>query len=71
MEAALPFRDVLEAVDALPLGEQEELVGVIRRRIVEQRRQGLALEIAEAEAEFAATDCETRTPDELMREILS
>ncbi len=73
MEAAVPvpFREVLEAIDALPLAEQEELMGVVRRRIVERRRQELAREVAEAEAEFAAGGCEAKTPDELMREILS
>ncbi len=71
MEVAIPFREVLEAIDALPLEEQEELMGVVRRRIVEQRRQELARDIAEAEAELAAGGCEAKTPDELMREILS
>jgi hypothetical protein len=71
MEAAVPFREVLEAIGALPLDEQEELMGVVRRRIVEQRRQELASDVAEAEAELTAGGCEARTPDELMREILS
>jgi hypothetical protein len=71
MDGVLPFGEVLEAVDALPLEEQKELMEVVRRRIIEQRRQQLAGEIAEAEAEYDAGRCETKTPDELMREILS
>ena len=71
MEAVLPFGEVLEAVDALPLEEQRELMDVVRRRIIERRREELASEIAEAEAEYDAGGCETRTPDELIREILS
>ncbi len=71
MDAVLPFREVLEAVDALPLEEQQELMDVVQRRIIEHRRQELAGEIAEAEAEYDAGGCETKTPDELMREILS
>ena len=71
MGAAVPFREVLEAIDALPLDEQEELMGVVRRRIVAQRRQELARDVAEAEAELAAGRCEAKNPDELMREILS
>ncbi|MCP3963318.1 MAG: hypothetical protein GY719_36230 [bacterium] len=70
MQAVLPFREVLEAVDALPLAEQEELMGVVRRRIIERRRVALAGEIAEAEAEYDAGNCEEKTPDELMQEIL-
>lgn len=71
MEAALPFGEVLEAIDALPLEEQEELMQVVRHRIIEQHRLQLAREVAEAEAELEAGGCEVRTPEELMREILS
>ncbi len=71
MPAALPFREVLEAVDSLPLEEQEEVMDVVRRRIIERRRCELARDIADAEAELEAGGCEAKTPDELMREILS
>lgn len=71
MQAVLPFGKVLEAIDALSLDDQEALMGVFRRRLIEQRRNALAQEIAEAEAEFDAGGCEPRTPEELMREILS
>ncbi len=71
MSAVLPFGEVLEAVDALPLEEQQQLMEVVRRRLIEQRRQKLAGEIAEAEAEYDAGGCEPRTADELMREVLS
>jgi predicted AAA+ superfamily ATPase len=71
MEAALPYREVLEAADALPLAEQEELMEVLRRRIAEQRRHELAREVVEAEAEFESGNCDVASPDELMREILS
>lgn len=71
MEAALPFGEVLEAIDALPIEEQEELMQVVRHRIIEQHRLQLAREVAEAEAELDAGGCEVRTPEELMREILS
>ena len=67
----MPFGEVLEVVDALPLEEQQELMAVVQRRIIEQRRQELAGEIAEAEAEYDAGSTETKTPEELMHEILS
>ncbi len=71
MPAVLAFGDVLEAVDALPLEEQQELMEVVRRRVIERRRRELAGEIAEAEAEYDAGGCEPKSADELMREILS
>jgi hypothetical protein len=71
MQAVLPFREVLEAIDALPLDEQQELVDVVRRRAIDRRRHALAREIAGAEAEHESGGCEPKTPEELMREILS
>ena len=69
MYVALPFGEVLGAVDALPLEEQQELMDIVQRRIIERRRQELAGEIAEAEAEYDAGGCEAKTVEELMREI--
>jgi hypothetical protein len=70
MESALAFGEVLEVVDKLSLEEQETLVEVVRRRIIERRREELAKEIQDAQKEFQAGLCRPATPDELMAEIL-
>ena len=70
MEATLQFGDVLEAVDALTLDEQETVVDVLRRRIAERRREELAEDVEEAYREFLAGNCKPCTPDELMAEVL-
>ncbi len=71
MERALAFGEVLEAVDELSLGEQETLVKVVQRRIIERRRERLAREIQQAQKEFQAGGCRPVMPDDLMTEILS
>ncbi len=71
MERALAFGEVLEAVDELSLGEQETLVEVVQRRIIERRRERLAREIQQAQKEFQAGRCRPVMPDDLMTEILS
>lgn len=71
MERALAFGEVLEAVDELSLEEQEALIEVVRRRIIERRREELAKEIQDALEEFQAGGCRPATPDELLAEILS
>jgi hypothetical protein len=70
MESVLAFGEVLEVVDQLSLEEQETLIEVVRRRIIERRREELAKEIQDAQKEFQAGRCRPVTPDELMAEIL-
>jgi hypothetical protein len=70
MESVLAFGEVLEVVDNLSLEEQETLIEVVRRRVIERRREELAKEIQEAQKEFQAGLCRPVTPDELMTEIL-
>ena len=71
MERTLAFGEVLEAADKLSLREQEALMDVVQRRIIERQREELAREMQEAQKEFQAGHCHPATPDELMTEILS
>lgn len=71
MEKLLAFGEILKVVDTLPLEEQETLIEVVHRRVVEQRQAKLAKEIRDAQKEFQAGHCYTMTPDELVAEILS
>jgi hypothetical protein len=65
------FGDVLEAVDNLSLEEQETLIDILHRRVIERARKRLAAEIQEARREFADGRCRPTTTDEIMEEILS
>jgi hypothetical protein len=65
------FSDVLESVEALPLEEKEMLVEIIRKRMIEERREELRRSIAEAEAEYEEGHCSPMTVDEIMFEIRS
>lgn len=67
----MSFAEVLEAADLLPTDEQETLVDILRRRLIDRRREEIAQDIHEANEEFAAGRCRTVTPDELLDEILS
>jgi hypothetical protein len=65
------FGEVLEAADQLSIEEQETLVEVLHRRIVEHRREELALEIREARRQLEAAQCAPATPEEIIEDILS
>jgi hypothetical protein len=70
MTPVLPFGEVLEAADHLSQEEQEELVAILHRRLVQAARRRLAAEVREARQEFAEGRCSPVTPDQLMREIM-
>ena len=67
----IAFGDVLECADRLSLEEQESLVEILHRRLIERRRDELAQDIREAEQEFRNGGCRPVAPEELMGEILS
>jgi len=71
MENFMPFGEILEEVDKLPIGDQETLRDILAKRIIERRREQLASEIKEARGEYKAGQCKAVTTDEIMSEIIS
>ena len=63
------FQEVLDIVESLPEYQQEDLVDIIRRRLVEQRRDRLANSIREAREEYARGEVKRGTVDDLMKEL--
>jgi len=64
------FQEVLDIVESLPEYQQEDLIDIIRRRLIEQRRDGLANNIREAREEYARGEVRKGTVDDLMKELL-
>jgi len=65
------FADLLDAIDEFTTEEQADLVGIVRRRLIERQRDELAKEIQQARGDLQAGRCLPRTPDEILRDILS
>ena len=63
------FQEVLDIVESLPEYQQEDLVDIIRRRLIEQRRDRLADRIREAREEYARGEVKKGTVDDLMKEF--
>ena len=69
MEQVPHFEEVLDFVDKLSLEDQEELVKILKKRIIEHRRDELNKDIKAADREFKKGKCQKATPEELMKEI--
>lgn len=65
------LKEVLEKTEKLSLEEQETLIDILQRRMVECQRTELAKDIQDAQKEFQEGRCHPVTPSELMQEILS
>ena len=65
---AARFGEVLEAVESLPEDQQESLLGIVRRRQIERRREALAMSIEEARQELARGEVRRGSVDELLAE---
>ncbi len=70
MPKALFFGEVVEGIEALSLEDQEILRDILRRRIVERRREELVQDVQQVQQEFQAGQCRPATPEELMKEIV-
>jgi ribosomal protein S4 len=71
MSSLMRFDEVLEAIDKLPPEDQDNLIAILERRRIAQRRAMLAKDVQEARQEFQGGSCEPKTPKDLMAEILS
>ena len=71
MENVMRFGEVLEAVGKLSLEEQEMLLDVLNRRIIDDRREEIARDIQHAQHEFQGGCCRPVTPADFMKEILA
>ncbi len=71
MEHVLQFGDIVEAADRLTLDEQEELVEIVRKRMIAKRRGELLVDIEEAEREYRQGQCGVMTANEAVDQIFS
>ncbi|HEX3035210.1 MAG TPA: hypothetical protein VHT73_08760 [Thermodesulfobacteriota bacterium] len=63
------FQEALDIVESLPEDQQENLITIIRSRLIEHRREVLAERIKEAREEHTRGEVRHGTVDDLMKEI--
>ncbi|MCP4359805.1 MAG: hypothetical protein GY796_17495 [Chloroflexi bacterium] len=63
------FQATIEAVEQLTFEEQAQLVDIIYRRLVEQRREDLVRHVAEAREAYRTGNVKRGSIDEFMAEL--
>jgi len=69
LEKSATLNEVLESIDKLPLDDQEVVLELVHKRLIQLRRKALKKEIQQARKEFRDGKCKIVTPSELMKEI--
>ena len=64
-----PFDQILEAIERLSLDEQEDLINIARNRQIEQRREEIAANIANARLEYQQDEVFRGAADDVIAEL--
>ena len=64
-----PFQEALDYVDRLPLGDQEALVEIVRKRLVDKRRHEMAASARSTLQAFREARASYGTVEDLRREL--
>ncbi len=69
VQQSATFQEALETVDSLPDYQQENLIDIIRHRLVEQKRNLISQNIKKSREEYARGEVKKGTVGDLMKEI--
>ncbi len=68
MHETSAFNEVLQAIDALPLEQQREVVDIVKKRIVDRSRAQLLKDVEEAREDMKTGRYRVASPEKIMRE---
>ena len=63
------FQELIESVEALSIEDREMLVGIISKRIIEQRREDLVADLEESLEAYRRGEVRIGTVDDLMKDL--
>jgi hypothetical protein len=65
-----PFQKALDAIESLPVDSREEIIYIIKKRLVEDRREEIAANAREAVTEVREGRANYGTVEDLKRDLL-
>jgi len=69
MATETTFQRALDVVESLPLEQRQDLMDVLRRRLVDSKREALAQVIREAREDYARGAVKRGTVDDVLRDV--
>jgi hypothetical protein len=65
----ITFQKALEIIESLPEEQRESLMDIVKRRLIEERRDRLAQSIKKAREEYRRGEIKKGSVDDLMGEL--
>jgi hypothetical protein len=63
------FQKALDVIESLPETQQEDLLNLVHRRLIEQRRERIIRGVREARREYARGEVKKGSVDDLMKDL--
>jgi len=64
------FDEALEMVDSMTIEEREQLLEILQKRLIDEKREQLVKNVREAKQEYRKGKIKTGTVNDLMQEIM-
>lgn len=65
-----PFQKALDAIESLPVDAREDIINIIKKRLVEDRREEIAANANEAVSEVKEGRAKYGTVEDLKRDLM-
>jgi len=69
VQESAPFQEALDVIESLPEYQQEDLIDIVRHRLIEHRRDSIAENIKNAKEAYTRGEVKKGTVNDLMKEI--
>jgi hypothetical protein len=63
------FQEAIEIVESLPEYQQEDIINILQRRMLERRRELLVKNVRKARQEYARGEAKVGSVDDLMKDL--
>ncbi len=64
------FQDVLDVMDGLPVQQQEDVLRIMQKRVVEKKRRELAIAVKKARVDYGRGEVRKGTVADLMKDLV-
>jgi hypothetical protein len=65
----ITFQEAIDILESLPEYQQEDIINILQRRMIERRRESLVKNIRKAKEEYSRGEVKTGSVDDLMADI--